>query len=210
MSKRSPLKRRSRSPLKHRSRSPLKRRSRSPLKHRSRSSLKHRSCSLEPRSQFRTNLCQFKIVKAIFRRDNAHPKDCLFNAMEILGIIDSKQAAKYRKDYSSRLMTIDEIEGFFNMYCHTDVFKFKQYTNLNRFETEINKIKPGYTMFVGYTYEKDEGHVFLIGKDKSGLIIIDPQLPKVLRGCTLSTRKCHDLIKTRKIYWILSSTSKRR
>jgi len=179
-------------------RSPLKRGSRSPLKRRSRSKK-----TLKKRREFNT---QFKIVKAIFRRGNAHPKDCLFNALEILGMIDSKQAAEYRKYYG--FMTIKEIQGFFNRYYHSDVFKFKQYKSLKSFETEINNIKPGYSMFVGHTYKNNEGHVFLIGKDNAGLIIIDPQLPKVLRGCTLSTPECSDIIKDKKLYWIMSSTPK--
>lgn len=131
-----------------------------------------------------------------FKRDFSSPTDCFINALQLIGILDSKTSNILRITSKARDggFTADEIELIF-MYATLKNCKFMSTGIWSEFETIINQILlPGNVTFAGFT-----GHVFLIGRDNLGtLVYIDPQINLF---CPLS--QYQPILQTKDEWWLL-------
>ena len=133
-------------------------------------------------------------------RLNRSNADCVVNAMEILGIINSKEAGLQRSRIgSSGIMPEDFLQKFHN--TNPDyIYRFAQ-ISMNELMPWINNDMPKLTMiFCGYKDQKNIGHVYIIAKDSDGKIfLLDPQLNPPI--CEL--RNCFAYITNKSSYYIL-------
>jgi len=138
-----------------------------------------------------------------FKRYLKSPRDCVINALQIIGILDSQNANILRISCAGNNGFVKEqIEKIF-IFITGNKYEFMKINNYELFSTKIKEnLKIGHVVFAGYT-----GHVFLIGKKQSGEIVyIDAQQPSEQALCSLngeSFQKCEDLIKNKSEYYLL-------
>ncbi len=102
-----------------------------------------------------------------FRRWVKKPRDCVINAMELLGILDEQNADIARiliGDVGAQIKQIEDIFTIVEPAHNWNFFKFTNIQTLAQFTT--HELKPQHAIFCGYT--GDEGHVFLIAKGNLG------------------------------------------
>lgn len=131
-----------------------------------------------------------------FTRMIQKPKDCVINAFQILGLVDSRSAEIMRIAVGETGLTEGQIEQVFNFVLKSR-YKFvedKDRSKLNDYV--INTLKPGHVVFFGIKYSTEfsiERHVFLIGKYLDGrLVYIDPQSAD--SGCILNEGECYNKV----------------
>lgn len=146
-----------------------------------------------------TTLSQFKISDeniAGFKRFVDKPMDCVINALQIFGALDSKSSNILRISCAGdEGIYIEQIEKIFTLLLGNN-FDFQSSDNYQDFVEIIEKtLLPGYGVFAGYT-----GHVFIIARKENGVImLIDPQRSQIV--CEIN--KCQDYIRNYKEYYLL-------
>jgi len=137
-----------------------------------------------------------------FRRYINSPMDCVINALQLMGLLDTVTSNLFRIScVGTNGFEKDQIEKIFILYKGVN-FEFKSTTNFNEFLNLIEtKLLPGNVVFAGYT-----GHVFIIGRLLNGNIMyIDPQINKF---CDIKT--CQNLIMHEsKSYYLLFNSEKK-
>lgn len=149
-----------------------------------------------------TILSQFAITDENLRNFNRtfnNPRDCVINALHIMGIIDNVTANIMRIVNNRQYNTItkEQIEIIF-AYVIGKNFEFKSTTNYNKWYNFINTyLTPGNVVFAGYI-----GHVFLIGRSMDNKIIyIDPHVPQ--SPCDLNLPECQQYLLGKNRWFVL-------
>jgi hypothetical protein len=143
------------------------------------------------------------IVK--FGRWVKKPRDCVINAMELIGLLSPMAADIMRILVGDKGITTQQLEDIFKYTNPRYDWNFYGFTNIQSLSSiTINDLAPGYALFCGYSGNDD--HVFLIAKSLSGdLIYIDPQMGAL---CPLKSRICLNFIDSKKTYYILKTRLK--
>lgn len=142
------------------------------------------------------NLCNF-------RRYMNSQMDCLINAMQLMGLIDSKAANLVRISFAGTTsgFTIEQISSIFILYTNRFCL-FRQMANFDVFRTQVIKINPGTVTLGGYV-SGGISHVFLIGKTTSGqMVYIDPR-ETISTYCNLSEQHCLNILLNKDFYYLL-------
>lgn len=150
-------------------------------------------------TQFRINDAQIQS----FRRNVLSPKDCVINAMQIIGMLDI---------YTANLMRItlvgqhgidqSQIEKIFILY-YGYTFKFDPITSFQDVSNTISCLQVGHVAFAGYQDVNGAKHVFLIGRKTDGhFYYIDPQINKI---CNLADPQCLQYIANKQFYFLLKN-----
>jgi len=112
-----------------------------------------------------------------FQRLIASPRDCVINALQIIGFLDSNAANLMRITSLGRVggFTSDEIERIFILYTKHN-HDFIETSNSTDFERAIQEQVPvGHACFIGLQ-NATASHVALIARRANGdLMLIDPQ-----------------------------------
>lgn len=137
-----------------------------------------------------------------FRRFIGSPMDCLINAIQLMGLIESKEANLLRISAAGTAgFSIEQISSIFILYTHKFCL-FKQTNDFNIFGTQLTKMLPGTVALGGYS-GGGFSHVFLIGKSLNGtMVYIDPQ-QEVNTFCNLSEEQCVNTLKNKDAYYLL-------
>ena len=154
------------------------------------------------------DVAQFKITDdAItkFRRWVKKPRDCVINAMELLGILNDQSADIARIMVGDQGLKVGQIEDIFSLVepkFHWRFFRFTKLETLAQFTNQ--ELKPAHAIFCGYVGQ--EGHVFLIAKSASGRVMyVDPQINQL---CPLDKSECENFINNKHAYFILQASPK--
>lgn len=141
------------------------------------------------------NLCNFK-------RYLDSPMDCFVNAMQIMGLIDTKAANLLRISCVGVTgFSEEQIASIFILYTKF-FFIFRELTGWDAFGQQVMKISPGTVTLGGYR-KNGAGHVFLIGKTtQNKMIYIDPRI-KNNTLCFLDESQCENHIKNMDKYYLL-------
>jgi hypothetical protein len=155
-------------------------------------------------------LSQFKISDENimnFKRHIKSPMDCVINALQLMGILDTLSSNMLRIScVGTNGFQKDQIEKLFILYIGLN-FEFKA---TNDFDDLLNTIDtqllPGHVVFAGYSLKGSSGHVFIIGRYLNGqLVYIDPQINTI---CDIL--ECQELIKDEgKQYFILFNSEEK-
>lgn len=110
-----------------------------------------------------------------FRRNFARPRDCLINALQLLGLVDSIEALNLRIRYGNFGFEQQEIVNFFNNYYNL-FHCFSSYDNLQDILYVISQLPIGVGFLSGVQFHNGEKHVFITAKDLNGnILVLDPQ-----------------------------------
>tara|TARA_Y100000592_G_C5465742_1_gene316589 strand:- start:202 stop:846 length:645 start_codon:yes stop_codon:yes gene_type:complete len=146
----------------------------------------------------------------VFKRGLKKPKDCVINAMQMLGIIEETPADLMRVLVGENFgITKEQLQSCFEILYRKEnlSWRFETYTNITTLSNFVkDKLSPSRAILCGY----DNKHVFLIAKSENGeMFMIDPQLDLPNNMCSLShgesRDKCFDLIGNKEKYHILKS-----
>lgn len=138
------------------------------------------------------HLSQFKITDSnlmSFERNISAPMDCVISAMEVMGVINSGAANIMRISTIGAIgITKQQIELIF-AYALGKNFEFDTTSTYTQWTDIINeKLHPGHVVFAGVTGTDDSKHVFMIGRNSSGaLVLIDPSNHMF---CDLASEAC--------------------
>lgn len=154
------------------------------------------------------DVAQFKLTDdsiSKFRRWIKKPRDCVINAMELLGILSDQNADIARIMVGDKGLNIKQIEDIFSLLEPNFNWNFYKFSSIETLANFTNKeLKPAHAIFCGYY--GDEGHVFLIAKTLDGRIIyIDPQTNEL---CNLDNSSCFNFIGNKNAYFILQVSQK--
>lgn len=131
-----------------------------------------------------------------FKRFINSPMDCVINALQLFGLLDTVSANLLRIPASLQDtgFSKEEIEMIFILFMGNN-FTFTLTKNFQEFATYIETfLNPGYAIFAGYT-----GHVFILARHLNGeIMLIDPQEPIY---CNINN--CQDKIRTGSNYFLL-------
>ena len=122
-----------------------------------------------------------------FRRHIQSPMDCVINALQLMGVLDTLSSNILRISCVGKNgFEKEQIEKIFILYAGVN-FEFKSTKNFDEFAKNIEiQLSPGNVVFAGYS-----GHVFIIGRYFSGQIVyIDPQLNTIC-----DVLECQEIIK---------------
>ena len=110
-----------------------------------------------------------------FKRYLHSPRDCVINALQIFGILDTISANVMRISHDKSNIQKEQIEKIFVLTFGNN-FEFKSTICFNEFTLNIyNLLKPGNGVFAGYL-----GHVFILARLTNGdIIFIDPGLHQI-------------------------------
>ncbi len=154
------------------------------------------------------DVAQFRITDdsiSKFRRWIKKPRDCVINAMELLGILTDKNADIARIMVGDQGITIEQIEQIFSLIepkFNWRFFRFTKLETLSHFTSQ--QLKPLHSIFCGYLGQ--DGHVFLIAKTiNEKIMYIDPQINEL---CDLDQSSCVKFIENKQIYYILQFSPK--
>lgn len=144
-----------------------------------------------------------------FKRQLKKPKDCVINAMQILGLVEETPADLMRILVGNFGITKEQIQSCFEILYRKEnlSWRFETYTNITTLSNFVkDKLGKGRAILCGY----DNKHVFLIAKSENGeMFMIDSQLDLPNNMCSLShgvlKDKCFDLIGNKEKYHILKS-----
>ena len=110
-----------------------------------------------------------------FRRSFARPMDCLINALQLLGLVDSVEALNLRIQYGNVGFQQQEIVNYFNNYYNL-FHCFSSYDNLQNILYVISQLPIGLGILCGVQFHSGEKHVFITAKDLNGnILVLDPQ-----------------------------------
>lgn len=111
------------------------------------------------------------------KRMNPTQNDCVINAFEILGVMDSREAALSRAFHNNRPIGMDKIVETMNAVGYPHQHKF-ELVNDATFADVMNELKPGNSIFAGITWEGvGTGHVILLAKGVDRInYVLDPQI----------------------------------
>ena len=152
-----------------------------------------------------------------FRRWVKKPRDCVINALEIIGIVDSAQADIMRIMVGDTGVLRNQIEEIFEYNFPEYTWRFRKYKDLESIAKFcVDTLETNHVVFCGYSvhsskinehgfqYHEDR-HVFLIGKSSDGRIVyIDPQINTM---CDLTDPRCLRLIDMAQRYYMLQTTA---
>ena len=126
-------------------------------------------------------------------------KDCVINAIQLLGIADVNSANIMRIMVGGVGLSIKQIEDIFEVVKESYKWGFKEINIETLSYIVSNKMTPMSAIFCGY--KRKNGHVFLIVKGYNNEILyIDPQLGY---PCSLLTDTCFNMIKDMDSYYVL-------
>jgi hypothetical protein len=120
-----------------------------------------------------------------FNREFLSPKDCVINAMQLMGLLQEVPANLMRiSSCGSAGFTKEQIEIMF-IYLTGQNHDFVETIDREAWSNVITTLlPPGHVVFAGY-----EGHVFLVGKDlENKIMYIDPQANPAL--CNTDNKFC--------------------
>lgn len=126
------------------------------------------------------NFLPFPITDAkleSLKRMNPTENDCVINAFEILGVIDSREAALSRAFHGNKPIGMDKIVETMNAVGYPRQHTFVL-VNDATFADIMDEIKPGNSVFGAITWEGVRtGHAILLAKgiDKINYVL-DPQI----------------------------------
>jgi hypothetical protein len=154
------------------------------------SAVKQRSNGLE------MEVVQFPITNEQLlriQRTVVRPRDCVINAMEIIGIIDGRSADIMRIMVGDLGIPTEKIENIFE-FSFRRSFTFTPDNRMDLLDFFLtNSLMPNNIVFIGVEYISGEKHVFLIGKtETNALIYIDPQAPSSM--CDLRETACFQTV----------------
>lgn len=154
------------------------------------------------------DIAQFKISdEAIlkFRRWVKKPKDCVINALELIGILNNQIADLCRIMVGDKGLEIGQIEDIFTLLEPNYKWRFFRFTKLKTLaDFTSEKLIPGNAIFCGYMGQ--EGHVFIIAKAlDQNVMYIDPQINQI---CPLDESECLKFIDKKHAYFILQASPK--
>lgn len=144
-----------------------------------------------------------------FERLANHNNDCVINALQILGLIDSKHAGIMRilvkPGYGVQK---NEFQSILQLLYPSFRWKFIRYTNVDRFIKKLMEILPNGTVsFCGIKWREGSKHVFLVGKALTGeFVIIDGQRNPVSIVCDAS-RACENYLNDGEEWYIMKVVS---
>jgi hypothetical protein len=117
-----------------------------------------------------------------FTRRVINPKDCVINALQILGIVDAYHADLMRIMVGEQGVMLEQIEKIFNFFAKKSVYRFKEYDSKNpndviKIKNIIREIPNGTCLFAGLEKKTTGGrHVFILARyDNGSHVVIDPQ-----------------------------------
>lgn len=139
-----------------------------------------------------------------FRRLVKKPRDCVINALELLGVLQATPADLMRISVGDTGLSADQIEQVFAYVSQPARWRFVRYTNIHTLEAFCYQgLLPSHVIFCGY-HKQGFKHVFLIGKNNLGQVVyIDPQ---VNAYCPLDDPRCFEYIRDAEEYYLLQST----
>lgn len=136
-----------------------------------------------------------------FGRNKPRPRDCTINAMEMLNLIDQKNADLMRIMVGDTGLTETILKDCLTYLCGDYGWKLENYTNIDTLEKIINEdLETNHAIFCGY----DDAHVFLIAKNHNNeIFVIDPQLKTKYYMCDITDATCYNYIKGKGKYHII-------
>lgn len=138
-----------------------------------------------------------------FKRYNKQNKDCVINALELIQLLNPREASIIRVLVGCKGIKGPEIIQLFNTLCPKYRWYFNSYKNMFILNNYVfNKLERNKVMFCGY-YAKpgSGGHVFLIGKDNKGIPkYLEPQKNDI---CDYRESKCYIQLANKAEYFIL-------
>ena len=124
-----------------------------------------------------------------FRRNVLSPKDCVINALQLIGMLDI---------YTANLLRITLVGQF-----GIDQSQIEQIFILYYGYTFISCLQVGHVAFAGYQDVNGAKHVFLIGRKTDGHVYyIDPQINQI---CNLSDPQCLQYIANKQFFFLLKN-----
>jgi len=116
------------------------------------------------------------------------PRDCVINAMEIIGIVDGRSADIMRIMVGDTGIITSNIEGIFE-FAFRRTFTFTPDNRIDLLGNYLDtSLMINHVVFLGVVYDDGNSHVFLIGKTMTNsLVYIDPQNPSL---CNLRDPAC--------------------
>jgi hypothetical protein len=116
-----------------------------------------------------------------FTRRVINPRDCVINALQLLGLVDAYHSELMRILVGAEGVTIDKIERIFNFFGKNSTYTFKEYYSqdphdVSNVQNIIQQLPIGICLFVGMKTKSGNKHVFILGKYQNGSqVVIDPQ-----------------------------------
>lgn len=107
-------------------------------------------------------------------------KDCVINAIQLIGLIDARTADLMRILVGNKGIDKDEIEKIFKWVIPEYYWEFSylpiNHKNKEFIEVIFKDIPSKHIIFCGVTFNNGNNHVIIIGKTKDNqLVSIDPQ-----------------------------------
>lgn len=162
--------------------------------------MRHRGAARRPTStvkQTAPNNSQWTIAaipitqEQIFQTSRllAAPRDCVINAMQLLGIVPQDTAAVMRIMVGDTGLLPDQVTRIFEfVYRRPFILEYQPISNLPLLDQELEMLPFSHAAFVGIRYPTGSGHVFIVGKSDTGsLVYLDPQRPTL---CNLYDINC--------------------
>jgi hypothetical protein len=139
-----------------------------------------------------------------FRRLVKKPRDCVINALELLGVLEAVPADLMRIVVGDTGINASQIEQIFSYVQPSARWRFFRYTDIKTLEQfAYQGLQPSHVIFCGYQ-KNGFKHVFIVGKNHHGQILyIDPQVDAF---CPLEQPQCFNYIRDAQEYYILQST----
>jgi hypothetical protein len=118
-----------------------------------------------------------------FTRRVIKPKDCVINALELIGLINAQYADLFRILVGDTGITIPQIEDVFQFFQPNYRYVFKKYEqtvqDVQVVYDILHSVPPGCVIFAGIIFRGgsiDSGHVIILGRFENGnYVVIDPQ-----------------------------------
>jgi hypothetical protein len=116
---------------------------------------------------------------AKFKRRILKPKDCVINALQVLGLIEERSAEIMRIMVGDSGISANQIEEIFEFTYPNQKFKFKEQSVLNLWNIlDLMPYDNPSVVFAGVEYKGGGGHVFIIERSAMGghFKILDPHV----------------------------------
>ena len=116
-----------------------------------------------------------------FTRRVIKPKDCVINALQLIGLVDAHHSELMRILVGETGVSLNQIEAIFNFFSKKSIYTFKQYyskdpNDVVKIQNIINDLPQGTCLFAGLKSKKGNKHVFILGRYANGsYVVIDPQ-----------------------------------
>ena len=151
---------------------------------------------------------RFNKILSSCKRLNPCKNDCVVNALEIIDILTPEEAGQKRNEIKNRNLLGLQADEFIKIFNEA---KPNYYHTLEHIHMEgpdglINWIKtkmlPGRIIFCAFKSWDGVGHVYMIGKLQTKILLIDPQQKIPL--CDLDYQDCFEKIKGKAHYYVLT------